>query len=61
MLMVVVTLITSDLALQLVSSMSTEDLKRDPSEVPEKCMSNSALVMNQAGENSTLSSRCTSL
>lgn len=60
MLMVDVTPVTSYLALQLVSSMSTKDLKKDPSEVPEKCIS-SSLVMNQAGEHSTLSSRDTSL
>lgn len=71
MLIVDVSSITSDLALQLASSMlSTKDEphgqgdlegKTDSCEGPEKCMSSSSLVMNQARGHSTPSPTSTSL
>lgn len=63
--------ITSDLTLQLASRMSSlkdeahgrGDLERerDSSEVPEKCMSSSTHMMNQARDYGTPSPRGTSL
>lgn len=71
MLILAISSITSDLALQLGSStLATKDephgrgdleRERDSAEVPEKCMSSSTLVMNQAREHSTPSPRDASL